>query len=76
MYERSEVRRNLQLLQQGNVGRKFVLVDCEISDRESSYLNALNLNESDNEELIEACGCQYASYQPEPLALLAEGQMQ
>ena len=38
------------------------LVDIEMSESESSYLNASNLDESDNKELIEACGCQYASY--------------
>ena len=44
------------------MGRKIGLVDFEISESESSYLNASNLDESDNKELIEACGCQYASY--------------
>ena len=43
-----------------------------MSESEFSYLNASNLDESDNKELIEACGCQYASYRYEPQALSAE----
>ena len=66
------LRSILQLPQQGNVGRRFGLVDFELFESESSHSNASNFDKSDNEELIKACSYQYAPCEHVPLALSAK----